>query len=194
MKRIIIVLMVGFALVGAANAATVILYPNAAGDVTQIASYSPNANHWANVNAHDAYGSYNYNYVNGPQYDLYNLQDPAVTGTINSVTVSVECYDYYYPTYTTYSTIKVKTGGVEYNSTEMTNTLRDWNAKSYTWATNPGGGAWTWSAINGLQAGVSLRSTNGSSQPNAVTCVMVVVDYTPGGGAVSNDAIFFGGD
>jgi hypothetical protein len=200
MKQIIVGLIVGLVLGSLANAATVTLVPNAAGDVTQFEQINPNANHWANVNIDDNYGSWNARWsVTGSKYDLYKLTSTAVTGTINSITVHARLYSGSAASPNRgYGTIKIKTGGVEYNGTEVLLAAQPysgsiWPDYSYTWTTNPGGGAWSWSAINGLQVGVTLREES-SGSVTAITYEYVVVDYNPGGATVSPDALFFGGD
>ena len=198
MRYWLLILIVCLAVCGAASAATVTLVPDSNGDASQIVQFYPNANHFANVNIDDNFGSYNYMFIAGTKYDLYNLQDTAVTGTINSVTVNVRLYaGSAVAGQRSYGTVKIKTGGVEYNGTESQIASQPysgsiWPNYSYTWTTNPGGGAWTWSAINGLQAGVQLREES-ASQPSAITYCYVVVDYGPGA-ATASDAIFFGGD
>ncbi|MFH1290290.1 MAG: hypothetical protein ABIH92_02675 [Nanoarchaeota archaeon] len=52
-----------------------------------------------------------------------------------------------------------------------------WADYSDTYATNPGGGAWTWDAVNSMQAGVTLKGGSGTREGRCSE-VWVVVDYS----------------
>ena len=155
---------------------SIILRPNAAGDVTQLGNNSANAN-WQNVDEATSDGNDTYVYGQYTFYvrDLYNLFDHTTESeTINSVTIYILAR----------KDVQVagggktliKTGGTEYLGAE--NTLTDSYASySTTYTTNPqAGGAWTWAQIDALQAGVALRT--GINYWSYCTQVYVEVNYT----------------
>jgi hypothetical protein len=114
--------------------------------------------------------------------DLYDAQDFAGTGTINSVTV--------------YALVKLAAIGdtgtnagactvIRTNSKTTTATTQLFTTVGTTWTTlsnsytqNPqSGNDWTWTEINALQIGVSLME-NGKSYDMRCTQVYAIVNYT----------------
>lgn len=157
-----------------------ILRPNAAGDVNNIPSQYPDSGeHWDKVAdvAPDSFGTYIYNTTGGQRLDLYNLQDHAIgSGTIRGIAVYVR--------FTAneggiaIAQPAIGTDGNAYLGAEFTQMGPNFATVSTQWLANPSNGkAWTWSDIDTLQAGVSLRKTGGN---NTAVCtqVYVVVTYT----------------
>jgi phage-related holin len=156
---------------------TLILRPNAAGDVTGITVQYPNSTfHWDKVD--EAVADDNSTLVScdpeGDEYDLYNL--PAhtdETGAVNSIKIYFRCYRQ-----NGKASPKLKTGGTEYTGTEVTVTST-WTTYSQTWATNPKTGvAWTWADIDALQIGIRIKGVIVSA--TSCTQVYVEVDYVSG--------------
>ncbi len=120
--------------------------------------------------------SYVGRWANTYRTDVYALDNPASpTGTISRVTVfcrarTSNMQGDVMPT--------VYTGSTEYNGTaqSLTGSYADY---SHQWTINPNTGvAWTWSDINGLEAGVRLRGQNGV-WPAYCTQVWIEVTYGP---------------
>ena len=95
--------------------------------------------------------------------DLYVIQDPIVnTGSIDSITIYLRTflgdgadYDYAKPS--------LKTNGSVVDGNLISSKEGIWAYHSQTWTTNPVTGSnWTWSDINNLQIGVSLKRGTGS--------------------------------
>lgn len=155
---------------------TVIYRPNAAGTTTNITSGG--STHWDQVNeVGDGAGIY----TNSTSYqlDTYNFANPTETGTINSVKVYVKLYTD--TSGTSYGKAAIRSGATDYYGSEESVTS---SAATYskTWTTDPAtSAAWTWSGINSLEIGVSLKYASGSY----VNCVKVYVeiDYTAAAGS-----------
>ena len=113
--------------------------------------------------------------------DLYSLEDTAVSGTINSVTVYVKARAAREPDQVGLQTT-IMTGGATYYGTE-TSLNNTYAVYSTAYNTNPDTSTdWTWADITALQAGVQLRrshSPKGGAVWSRATQVWVVVDYTP---------------
>jgi hypothetical protein len=162
-----------------------ILLPNAAGDETNIRFQLPiSGEHWDKVDDWPADGGATY-VANALSHsyrrDLYNLTDHFEAEgyeTINSVKVrfrfsgSTDGGDHI-----GYAKAAIKTHGVAFEGTEVSQDGGAYITKSYQWTVNPATNkAWTWEEINALQAGVSLRG-EGRSWPVYCTQVYVSVDY-----------------
>jgi len=169
---------------------TLILRPNGRGsrDNLRNSAGSSDSNNWQFVDEASAdTGTYVYDNDAGDyDYDTYRTQDHGTTsGNINSVTVYIRCRrhprGYSSSGSTCYARTALRIGGTTYYGNQ--NTLSNsWVTYSRPYPTNPGGGAWTWAAIDSLECGVSLRSgdTGGSSRIYAAcTQVYVVVEYVP---------------
>lgn len=106
--------------------------------------------------------------------DVYSLEDPPGTsGSINNVTVYCRARKHQ-----SQGSVRptVYFNATEYNGAEqdLTTSFSDY---SHEWATNPNtGSAWTWSEINALQAGASIKGQN-SNFPAYCTQVWVEVSY-----------------
>jgi hypothetical protein len=115
--------------------------------------------------------------------DTYDTENSGDLGTINNVTVYSRCRRYIAGSSSdsSYSRTALRIGGSDYygDTNNMGNSYTNYWT---TYATKPGGGAWTWTDINNMQCGVSLYSadTSGGSQSNArCTQVWVEVTYMP---------------
>ncbi len=152
------------------------LAPNAAGDRIELTA-SPSGSNYVRVQTNDGDTSY-VRSLNSNTYsvDLYNIADVSLSGTINSVNVTMVVRATATGQTSAYTVIK--TGGTEYNGTAQTVTT-SYAAYTTTYNTNPNtGSAWTWAQVNSLQAGVALRRTSGG-QYTRCTQVYVTLNYTP---------------
>ncbi len=149
------------------------LAPNAVGDSTQL-DPDPAVENWQNMLTDDGDASFVGTGAEGWKTDLYNLQDPSVSGTINWIRVYVMAKAGAEPTQTSLKTV-IKTGGTVFEGGEETLTT------SYGEYFTQHNGPWTWTDLEALQAGVSLRKrgTGGGAAWSRATRVWVVVDYTP---------------
>jgi hypothetical protein len=157
-----------------AVACTTTLYPDAAGDRTELNSY-PYFNNYQSVQADDGDSSY-VSSNNNDTYlvDLYNLDDATPSGSIDSVKITMVVRATNYPYQPSAYTV-IKTGGTEYNGTAETVT-KYYQSYTTTYTTNPATGlAWTWSDIDDLQVGVALRR-GGNHRITKCTQVHVIVD------------------
>jgi hypothetical protein len=162
---------------------TEILRPNAAGDETNILNQTPSSGaHWDKVDevTADDDSTYVASGVTDNTYrrDLCAIQDHSTgSGTINFVKVYVRCRIGATPTQASLK-IAVKSGITIAESSEITVTTSYANY-SQQWNTNPNtGAAWTWSEIDSLQAGLSIRRST-TSNGTRCTQVYVEVNYTP---------------
>jgi hypothetical protein len=173
-----------------ALAATTTLDPNASGSSTQLYRGAGTSN-WNACTTSDGDTSFvSWGDTSWSRYDLYNLADTSLSGTINSVTVYFEARAVPTPTQPSAQTVIRISSTNYYGGTSTTRgggttyTLtKSYATYSYTYSTKPGGGSWTWSDINSLQAGVALRSASGvygQAYESRCTHVWVVVDYTSG--------------
>ncbi len=159
-----------------AQASVPVLSPDAAGDKAELNPY-PYGSNYLCVQSDDGDSSYvSSNNDNAYMVDLYNLDDPSLSGTINGITVVMVVrstnHAYQASAYTV-----IKTGGTEYNGAAQTVT-KYYQSYSTTYATNPATGlAWTWADLNSLQAGVALRRA-GNYRFTKCTKLYVTVDYS----------------
>ncbi len=166
-----------------AEAAQATLEPNASGFQANLLNQNLNSiNNWDSAN--DSNGDTSFvRYGAAWATDLYNLSDPiSPSGTINSVIVYIEARAVHSNIQQTGVRPAIRTGSTTYNGTEKTLTT-NYAVYSDTWVTNPQtSSAWTWTDINNLQAGVSLRNSKLSGNPadieSRATHVWVVVNYS----------------
>lgn len=157
--------------------ATVYIRPTGAGDETNIGAQVPaSSSHWdkvdevtpddATTTVYDTSGSYT--------RDLYALADLVYLGTINWIKVWARCL----LSSSCGAKTAIKTGGTAYDGSAF-HTSGSWANSSTQYLTNPqAGGAWTWTQINALQAGVSLQSVYVKTWDYAYcTQVYVEIDY-----------------
>ena len=157
--------------------ATIILYPNAAGDLTQ---FTPNTGaNWQCVDEtpQDSDTTYNQSVAMGaPRGDLLNLQP--VTGaipagsTIDAVQLIVVAK---YISAMSQIGGKWKSGATSLDQSPV-NMTTSYAAYQWTRLTNLSGGAWTMALVDALQVGYldNARASGGAR----VTQVRVVVTYT----------------
>jgi len=182
-KKILLILAVSLviAVAGSTSANQVILYPDGEGDLTELTPKPVGSVNWVNMTTDDGDATFiemasTLNW----RTDLYSLGNPAVSGTINSVTVYVKARSREVGGQTGLRTA-VQTEGTIYYGNEET-LAGTYATYCTTYMANPGtADAWTWDEIDALQAGVSLRrSTVPPTTPwSRATQVWVVVDYTP---------------
>jgi len=159
---------------------TLYLRPTAAGDETNLTPYGATYN-WDCVDetpADDWTTNVCTNYTVDYKRDLYNFEDTAQTGTINWIKVWMRGSSN--ATNLGRGKTAIKTEGTVYDGAENVLSMAGWANFSTQYTTNPSTGlAWTWTQLNALQAGVSLK---GFWQPPATyaycTQVYVEVDYT----------------
>lgn len=157
------------------------LRPNAAGDETGLSfgGTTPADSNWESVDEDSSDDDVTYVESGAGVYetDLYNLADTALYGTINSVTVFVNCKGTKVGVFSAYT--RIKTNGVAHDGSEITLTTT-YVTYSTAYTTNPQTtAAWTWAEVNALQAGVALKKPTGGATSRC-TQVWVVVNYTPG--------------
>lgn len=151
--------------------ATVTIRPNGAGYYTNIGSQTPSSGaHWEKVDeavADDA------DYVEPTSLNLvkdsYSLENPASGGTINSVTVYLRHRSFTAGhAYALLRLASVDTLGAQLGGASSFTTVASVVGR-------PGGGSWSWSDINALEAGMQVKGTGAFYQQ--VSQVYVVVDY-----------------
>ena len=176
--------------------ATLILNPNAPGDVTTIPDLTPGAGeaNWEDVDDWPApdEGTTTVSDTCAPvnsfsSYDLYAIPNHTIeTGVINWVKVHARCQVFFGAAPgDAYTYTKIKTIGVEYNGAQ--NRDLAWATRNTQYNNHPAGGAWTWAQIDALQPGVGLNGHGDDDKLGAsATCtqVYIEVDYTPGAAAV----------
>jgi hypothetical protein len=160
---------------------TLILRPNANGDVISQGIKDGTETNYKNVNEETADDDTSYNYTNNTtfQKDLFQLPDPAGGGTINYVKVYFRARGYGTLGGTEgYATIR--TYGVDYDGTTQS-IPTDYTTYSYQWTNNPNTNQpWTWTEINALQVGTVGRQISSLGKQYRCTQVYVEVNYTTG--------------
>lgn len=161
---------------------TELLRPNAAGDLTELTPQDPDLllTNWECVceETADDTSTFVYNTSSTYKYDTYNL--PAHSGNygaINSVTVHVRARK-----------VGSSTNNIVIPCLRLSGTTLDGTAFSLTTSYanysqvvgRPGGGSWTASDIDALQAGIKVRARGVGGEQTEVTQVWIVVDYSPG--------------
>jgi hypothetical protein len=164
--------------------ATEILRPNGASDETNIASQEPSSgSHYEKVDEASPDDMATLVYTNSASYqrDLYGIADHSVgSGTINSVTVYAYCKSNGATPAQTSLKLAVKSGATTDEGDEKTIT-DSWAYYSEQWTADPNtGAAWTWSAIDAMQAGLSIRRATSLGLQTLCSQVYIEVDYTSG--------------
>ena len=169
---------------------TLILRPNAAGAINENdnSGGSSHSNNWQYVDDTGS-GDDSSTYVqgnsdNGWQVDTYNVPDQALSGTISNVVVYIRCQksDNDLTSVSARTAIRLGSGSIEYGTIrDLTTSWTLLPAESYpNKPSTLGGGSWTWTDINNLQIGVSLRSQYNYGWTRArCTQVWVEVTYIP---------------
>jgi hypothetical protein len=156
---------------------TISLYPMEAGSRSQLRKNGDNKN-WKCVDEQslDSDNTYVNTFSTSYRTDTYATQDSIITnGTINFVVVHVTCRYTWVGTGGETCTV-LSVGGTSYSGSNVQLTS-SYERTSTTYLANPAGGNWTWSAINSLQCGVSLRAAGGAEA--RCTQVLIEVNYTP---------------
>ena len=149
------------------------LHPNAAGDLTNLTPSTGTTN-WQLVDevTPDDSGTYVYTSSKWATTDLYALQD--VTPSTNEIQ-GIKVYFRVQGNGTTGTAVPViSDGGTIYNGDTYTAPSGSWTTYSYEWTVDPStGSAWTETAINALQAGITLTKPSGGGD---VECTQVYVE------------------
>lgn len=152
------------------------LHPTGTGTTAQLATNGCTSN-WECVDDITADGDNTYVKSSGVSYgtDTYQTGDPSDTScTITSVAVYIRARRFVKDAY---AKVILRTHSMDYTGSEetLTNSFVEYSKQ---WTTNPNTGvAWTWSEIQAMEIGVSLRSTK-STHPARCTQVWVVVEYS----------------
>lgn len=165
--------------------ATETLRPNAAGDECNITKESGAAcpDHYQNVD--EAVADDNTTHVgdNPTAYrrDLYALANSSGAGTINQIEVFGRFQHRTNIPTQEHAKICIKTGGTVFEQAYQLAAAGTWTDKSKVWATNPDtGNPWTWTEIDSLQVGCSVRrGVPASANRTDCTQLYVVITYTP---------------
>ena len=154
---------------------TLILRPNGAGALTNLARSGCSSNYQCvQEAASDGDGSRVYRTSGSFATDVYALDNPVgATGAIQSVNVFCQAR---MTQLQGEVQLVVYMSGAEYRGVTQ-NLTTSYATYSETWATDPSGGQWTWTDITNLQAGVRLNGQN-SNFPAYCTQVWVEVVYS----------------
>jgi len=158
-----------------AKAATVTLLPNAAGTDTNW-TYVGGALDYTNLQTDDGDTTYAY-LPSGNNVDhTVNIDDTALTGTINSVTVYVVGRHF---DATDDHQIKVKMAAVDYLAPSEYSPTATYVTYSWVMTTSPvSGAAWTWSEVNGLEVGVETDVFDGQLKKiNSVGDGLLILNF-----------------
>jgi hypothetical protein len=149
---------------------SVILRPNAAGSTTDLSRSGSGGSNWDRVDevTSDEDSTYVYSNNDGSfRTDTYNLENPSLTGTITKVTVYINVRrnsESGGPTsqVSARTATRISSGSIEYGATtpDLSTSWTTYSTEYTTKQGNLGSGSWTWTDINNLQIGVSLRSQN----------------------------------
>ena len=151
-----------------------IIRPNGDGTYQQLVDPYP-PNHYVEVNEVIPETShYLYSEDLSFKTDTFLMENPVLTGTINNITLTY----YYESTFVIGAQIKgtIRTHGTNYDGAVHTPPA---GQSIYTseWLVNPSTGtAWTWTEINDLEAGASLKKVGGSVP--IFFCMYVGVNYS----------------
>jgi flagellin-like protein len=167
---------------------TLTLRPTGTGSVEELDEDYSSLNNWECVDESTSDNDNYYVYNGGStsyRTDVYGISNHgSETGTILSVEVFVNCRKYGSDSDNSYAETAIRVGST--NTFGSPNTLSgSYQTYNTLYTTKPGGGSWTWTDIDNLQAGVSLRSgdINGwqSSDLSIARCtqVWVVITYNP---------------
>ena len=160
---------------GCDSSGTIVLRPNGAGSLTNLANEGCTSN-WQCIDdiTSDADATRLVRASNSFATDIYNFENPAVT-TCPVLSVTVYCRARLSQSVGEVQPI-VYLGGTQYPGTAQTLTSA-YSNYNHQWATNPNtGSAWTWAEITNLQAGLSIRGQN-SNFPAYCTQIWVEVAY-----------------
>ncbi|MDT8316474.1 MAG: hypothetical protein RQ824_00595 [bacterium] len=105
----------------------------------------------------------------------FGLTAPTGTGVITNVAVIAECMDAGGPEMINGV---VRTGGTDYLGTSVSMTGA-YSEYQFDWATNPGGGNWTWAQLAALEAGVEATASGGWGGTPLCNFITVMVTYVP---------------
>lgn len=115
------------------------------------------------------------NAVNLDSYNIPNHDPLTQTGTITGVTVYGTMRYKLSPPITITARLTVRIGGTTYYSDYKTLTP-NYGTYSFTWNTDPSGGAWTWADIDNVEIGVEL-GTAGTRGEAAITQLYAIVKH-----------------
>jgi hypothetical protein len=145
--------------IGGTAASSVILRPIAEGSETNLDAFptGPGSMNWDRVNDQFADEDNTFVWHSAPSYlrDLYVIEDPSGSGTIDSLVVVARCRE-------TLPAGQVQTvllvGGSSYtNSFTLTANYADYRAS---YITNPNTGApWSWADVALIEAGIDIRKS-----------------------------------
>ncbi|HON91381.1 MAG TPA: hypothetical protein PLT20_01110 [Sedimentisphaerales bacterium] len=179
MKRALVLAALVIGCLTASSQAYVTLYVDGDGYSSNFSDWPSSGPDWQKVDevgTHDGNASYIYSSTNGA-VSMFTFQDLDLPlgATIDYITVNaVMRFD---DTNMRKGYFGIRTGGTNYWGTLVTSSSNGWNTYSQTYFTNPnGGGAWTDSAIDSLQAG--FRVGYESSSGLKATQITVDVYYT----------------
>jgi hypothetical protein len=161
--------------VSLAYAASVTINPNAAGSNSQWtwSGGSADFTNWQSADDDTTYAGVS----SQNQSQTVALDDTSLYGTINSVTVYASARQ---TTGNEKLQIVLRTSSSNYVSATSGIVATSYSLYSNAWTTDPSDTqAWTWSEINGLEAGVKSINNGGWGGEMRVSQVYVVVDYTP---------------
>lgn len=113
----------------------------------------------------------------GYEIDLHNCQNHTTeAGTITKITLHVITRTTsLYAGFSWKLMGAIRIGGTSYYSS-WTNVTTSYTDYSFEWATNPGGGNWTWADIDNIQIGFAQQSGSGTCEIRT-TQVYAVVEY-----------------
>ncbi|MBU2564883.1 MAG: hypothetical protein KJ655_01320 [Candidatus Thermoplasmatota archaeon] len=159
---------------GAKSPDIVTLLPNAEGTATGLWTYVGGSGNYANLQTNDGDTTYAYLSTGNNVDHTVNLDDTALTGTINSVIAYVVGRA---PGATDDHEIKIYIGATTYNSGVEFGPPSTYTTYSWVMTTSPATGvAWTWAEVNSLQVGIETDVWSGQIY---YTQMYAVVDYTP---------------
>ena len=117
--------------------------------------------------------------------DTYNFENyGSGSGTITNVTVYIRCESDGSGSDPCYAHSVLRVGGTNYDNRGIFDLTSSWTEYSITFDANPAGGSWgrDWTAVDSLQAGVSLNSGDtygGGNSFARCTQVWIVINYIP---------------
>ena len=158
-----------------------ILYPNAVGDYTNIASVTGAATHWDAVNDIAGAPDDGVTYVSTTsaveEKDVYNITTPTESSDslISSIDVHYRIYSNTSPP-VSWGRAYLRLGGVEVAGN--LNSVNAWTSFTDLALARPGGGNWLYSDLTNLQVGVGIyHSVGGGINTAFCTQIYVTVNY-----------------
>lgn len=154
---------------------------------TGLSAFGSGTGNYGRVNEATADDTNGVSIATNSAQDIYNLDDPSLSGTITNVEVFARAWR----TTTVYEVLRGSAKiGVRVGSTNYLSAAKAINTGatqvSQSWATNPNtSAAWTWAEINALLAIIYLETGQWSDVKNSgylatyASQVWVVVTYTP---------------